>query len=348
MSKSALARKVIPRTYAELRHGVEETLLTGQRRIEEAKVRTYWETGRLIHEHLLRYEDRADYGAQVMGKLGDDLGVSDRLLYQCLQFVRAFPILHARAELGWAHYRVLVRVEDKTQRGQMEAEAAKNGWTSRQLEDRIRPVTLLDATSIAETSGTPGTRPSGSSKPLAPKRGTTGLCKIIGTAESLSVDLGFTSYLDLTEDQADGLKAGAFVRLDSKENFRPAEDAKSSDLYTYRAEILRVVDGDTLWMKIYLGPRHWLKEKLRLRGLDCPEMATVAGKAAKRFVETLAAQATAVTITTTKPDKYDRYLSDIFLDTNSGEEIFLNNALLENGHAIRKDGYTLSDWEEPA
>ena len=344
MSKSALARKVIPRTYAELRHGVEETLLTGQRRIEEAKVRTYWETGRLIHEHLLGYEDRADYGAQVMGKLGNDLDVSDRLLYQCLQFVRAFPILHARAELGWAHYRVLGRVEDKTQRGQMEAEAAKNGWTSRQLEDRIRPLTLLKANNgdAVERILT------GAAKPLAPKRGTVGLCNIVGPAESLSVDLGFTSYLDLTEEQADGLKAGAFVRLDAKGKFLPAEDAKSSDLYTYRAEILRVVDGDTLWMKIYLRPRHWLKEKLRLRGLDCPEMDTVEGKAAKRFVETLAAQATAVTITTTKPDKYDRYLSDIFLETNSGAEIFLNNALLENGHAIRKDGYTLSDWEEPA
>lgn len=346
MSKSVLAPKVIPRTYAALRHGVEETLLTGQRRIEEARVRTYWETGRLIHAHLLRYEGRADYGAQVMGQLGEDLGVSERLLYQCLQFVRAFPILHARAELGWAHYRLLVRVEDKTQRGQMEAEAARNRWTSRELEDRIRPVHLLNAASPAETSGTRGSRPSGNARPLAPKRGRVGICQIVGPAESLSVDLGFTSYLDLTGEQAGGLKAGAFVRLDAKGEFLPAEDAKTSDLYTYRAEILRVVDGDTLWMKIYLRPRHWLKEKLRLRGLDCPEMDTAAGKAAKRFVETLVAQATAVTITTTKPDKYDRYLSDIFLETNSGPEIVLNNALLENGHAIRKDGYTLSDWEE--
>lgn len=32
-------------TYADLRRGVEQTLLAGQRRINEAKVRTYWETG---------------------------------------------------------------------------------------------------------------------------------------------------------------------------------------------------------------------------------------------------------------------------------------------------------------
>ena len=58
-------------------------------------------------------------------------------------------------------------------------------------------------------------------------------------------------------------------------------------------------------------------------------------------------QATAVTITTTKPDKYDRYLSDVFLETVSGEAIFLNNLLLEKGHAVRKDSFSLNDWEPP-
>ena len=32
-------------TYPELRRAVEQTLLAGQRAIERAKVRTYWETG---------------------------------------------------------------------------------------------------------------------------------------------------------------------------------------------------------------------------------------------------------------------------------------------------------------
>jgi endonuclease YncB( thermonuclease family) len=116
-----------------------------------------------------------------------------------------------------------------------------------------------------------------------------------------------------------------------------------------------VVDGDTLWMKIHLGPRQWVKEKLRLRGLDCPEMDTPEGKAAKRFVETLVAGAKSVTITTFKPDKWDRYLADVFLamDGEGGRaqqdcaptgEIFLNNALLANGHAVRMDEYALTDW----
>jgi endonuclease YncB( thermonuclease family) len=106
-----------------------------------------------------------------------------------------------------------------------------------------------------------------------------------------------------------------------------------------------VVDGDTLWMKIYLRPRLWLKEKLRLRGLDCPELDTAQGQAAKRDVEALVNQAVGVTITTTKPDKWDRYLSDVFLEMSSAKELYLNNRLLENGLAVRRDSFALSDWE---
>jgi len=82
-----------------------------------------------------------------------------------------------------------------------------------------------------------------------------------------------------------------------------------------------------------------------LRGIDCPELNTPEGKAAKRFAETLVAPAKSVTITTTKPDKWDRYLSDIFLRHETGDELFLNNLLLENRHARRYDKVTPADWE---
>ncbi len=89
--------------------------------------------------------------------------------------------------------------------------------------------------------------------------------------------------------------------------------------------------------------------KLRLRGLDGPEIATAAGRAAKRFVDGLVHAGDEVVLSTIKPDKYDRYLADVFLRPAASEkleaenlepktEIFLNNALLENGHAVRYDG----------
>ena len=51
-----------------------------------------------------------------------------------------------------------------------------------------------------------------------------------------------------------------------------------------------------------------------------------------------------MTINTTKPDKYDRYLADVFLTTEAGE-VYLNNALLDNGQAVRKDAWEFGDWE---
>ena len=85
--------------------------------------------------------------------------------------------------------------------------------------------------------------------------------------------------------------------------------------------------------------------KLRLRGLDCPEIDTPEGIAAKRFTESLLASASTVTIYTTKPDKYDRYLADVFVlsgETDS-DAVFLSTALLTNGHATRKDYWSLTD-----
>jgi len=54
------ALTTIPQTYAELRRAVEATMVWGQREADLARVRTYHETGRLIHEHVLLFKERAD------------------------------------------------------------------------------------------------------------------------------------------------------------------------------------------------------------------------------------------------------------------------------------------------
>ncbi len=134
-------------------------------------------------------------------------------------------------------------------------------------------------------------------------------------------------------------------------DLRIVEDATRADLFTYSAELRRVVDGDTLVVALEVSPGVFLEQKLRLRGLDCPEMSTPEGRAAKRFVEALVAKTTAIVINTTKPDKYDRYLADVFLTMSdqpsavSDQPLFLNNILLENGHAVRKDAWEFGDWD---
>lgn len=51
-----------------------------------------------------------------------------------------------------------------------------------------------------------------------------------------------------------------------------AEEPPDCGLYTYRAEIVRVIDGDTVVADIDLGFDVWLRdEHLRLDGIDAPE-----------------------------------------------------------------------------
>ena len=331
----------IPVTYPELRDSVEETLLAGQRRVEQAKVRTYWETGRLIRAHLLVHAGRADYGAQVIPRLARDLGIVERTLYQCAQFAEFFPILSVRSEFTWGHYRLLCQVGDATQRNALAKEAAKRQLNCADLETRVRAINAAGVKGNLRLAENTAPRPS---KLLEPRRGTPGLHPVVDRGGGLAVDLGFKLYRALAPEQAQRFGKADIVRFGDDSSVRRADGATKAELFTYGAVIRRVVDGDTVVIAIEVAPAVWLEEKLRLRGLDCPELSTPEGKVAKRFIDGLLPAGTAVIISTTKPDKYDRYLADVFAPAESGEPVFVNNALLENGHAERKDAWEFRDW----
>lgn len=327
----------IPRTYADLRRAVEVAMVQGQQAVERAKLVTYHETGRLIREHVLLNRERADYGTGTIGRLAEDLKLDRSVLQRCVRFAETFPIWATWPKLTWAHFRTLIPVEDARQRRALATEANRNGWTVLQLEQRVRSVIPPEVTAAVTVL------PDASPRQLTPKRGTPGVAKIIAVGGGLAVDLGFASCVDLPADTE--LKAGTFVQLDAAGRCVGAPEAGKADLYTYAAEVLKVVDGDTLTVKVYLRGRQWMKQKLRLRDLDCPELSTSEGKAAKRFIDGLVARAQAVTICTTRPDKYDRYLADVFLALPDGE-VYLNNELLARGHAAIKREWEFGDWGE--
>lgn len=94
-------------------------------------------------------------------------------------------------------------------------------------------------------------------------------------------------------------------------------------MFEYRCKVLNVVDGDTLDVNIDLGFDVWIKQRVRLMGLNTPEIHSAnAGErtraqAAKQFVlDTLAARTPAsgiLPIKTYKDDKYGRILADVVL-----------------------------------
>lgn len=79
-------------------------------------------------------------------------------------------------------------------------------------------------------------------------------------------------------------------------------------------------------MYVDLGFRTYSRQKLRLRGIDTPELPPTEGVKAKAFVEEILKRSKIITIKTYRKDKYDRYLADIFVGS---KEIFLNQKLLD-------------------
>ena len=141
------------------------------------------------------------------------------------------------------------------------------------------------------------------------------------------------------------MEQGGLLQVQKKESGAfefSATGGRQAAYYSYMARVVDVIDGDTLWLDIDCGFRVWTRQKVRLRGMDTPELGTAEGRRAKDFVTTALRDVSSVAVTTTKPDKYDRYLADVFFLSGAEttevvfqEGTFLNRALLEAGLAKR-------------
>lgn len=107
------------------------------------------------------------------------------------------------------------------------------------------------------------------------------------------------------------------------------------ELYFYNAVVDRVVDGDTIDVTIDLGFNVWIKERLRLYGLNTPETRTKdaeekeRGLKAKRYVENqVNSNQGKIQIQSLGRGKYGRVLAEIWVGKNN-----INELLISNGHA---------------
>ena len=340
-------------TYDQLLAAVRETRIASRGRVEKAveqeNVREAWEIGRLIDAHVLQHKERADYGKQVVLRLSKDLGMSDSELYRMLEFYRAYPILAHARKLSWSEQKSLLAVNDPKEREAVAEQAEKENWTRDRLREEVKTVTKKEKTSGVTPAPVEQISP-------VPHSGNPGTYKIILAktgpyAGELAIDLGFSNYVRLASEVADTtpFREGEVVAFQEKEGeVREALGASpESQLYTYRAWVNRVLDGDTIEAVIDLGFGFTTTQTLRFRAIDAPELPTRDGVEAKEFVEkalqipgngergTQAKAGTPVFIKTTHSDKYDRYLVDVFITDKNGEEQYLNNLLLEKGYAVK-------------
>lgn len=99
--------------------------------------------------------------------------------------------------------------------------------------------------------------------------------------------------------------------------------------YIYEVtDIVRVVDGDSSWLKVDVGFRQSLLIDCRLSGWDCPEMnrGTVYEKQQARIAQRVAtdwltaALGKGLWIRTEKdPDDFGRWLGDLWTETPDGD-----------------------------
>ena len=130
-------------TYSEIRAILAQARGKVVAAVNFAMVEAYWNIGRIIVEKQ-GDANRAPYGDRFLEELSRRLtadfgpGFDGRNLRNMRQFYLAFPIWNAlRAELGWTHYRALLRVKNPDAVKWYMNEAADEGWSARALERQI-------------------------------------------------------------------------------------------------------------------------------------------------------------------------------------------------------------------
>lgn len=104
--------------------------------------------------------------------------------------------------------------------------------------------------------------------------------------------------------------------------------------YQYNATVVRWIDGDTVELCVDLGFHLTYTDHFRLDGLDTPERGRAGSKEASDFCKAWAPAGTQVIATTTKGDKYGRWLTIAKRDVGPS----INALLLESGLALPYNG----------
>lgn len=129
--------------YKQLLEDVKSILQKGlyqaYKAVDNLKVQTYWQVEERIVREELAHKERADYGKEIIKRLADDLKVSERNMYNIVEFYKVYPILQTvSAELSWSHYVELIRLEGEEKRKFYETQSIRESWSIRELRKRIK------------------------------------------------------------------------------------------------------------------------------------------------------------------------------------------------------------------
>ena len=111
-------------------------------------------------------------------------------------------------------------------------------------------------------------------------------------------------------------------------------------MFEYNAVLDRVIDGDTVDAEIDLGFSVFVKQRIRLYGINTPESRTrdleekERGLAAKQRLTEILGKDFLVETMLNKRGKYGRVLGILHVENETGDNTNVNQQLVEEGHQV--------------
>jgi micrococcal nuclease len=117
-------------------------------------------------------------------------------------------------------------------------------------------------------------------------------------------------------------------------------------MYEYKATVLKVIDGDTVDVRVDLGFHIFQDMRLRLYRIDAPELRgkteeeRKAAVLARSFLGQLLPVGKTLRVMTLKDktEKFGRFLAELYLTDAIGDEPSVNQMMIDAGHGVPYDG----------
>lgn len=120
-------------------------------------------------------------------------------------------------------------------------------------------------------------------------------------------------------------------------------------MFQYEATVIRIVDGDTLWLNVDLGFKIHYEIDVRLADVNTPEVVKygVSGISdpAKAYVQQCVPPGSVCVVDISRPEKYGRWLARIYYQPGVSDRSkilanprVLNDELVQRGFAQRYEG----------
>ena len=308
-----------------LRKEITEGLLRAQNAYNKEKILTYWKIGNDIHSHFIQNRVQAEFGKQIFLNLSRDLKIGEQLLYQIVQFYKAYPHFKPKDNVTWSHYRRLASIVDKRSRKKIEIRVSKEKLSNRAFDILVQEYkqTLVSGKKIKREPV----------EKLKPKKGKLYTYKVFkhNHSDNLLMDLGFRISRDTHETK---FKTNFVESKKIDEDYSiKSVDGNKKNLYTFVAYVNNIVDGDTIWFDIDLGFDTWIKHKARIKGIEAPEIDTKEGQRSRQYVVTVLKTVSFVVIKSNGRDKFGRYLMDVYYKKDEHDP----NIVLKNGNYLNQE-----------